>query len=331
MTTDLPGIGLPDFMALLSQLVAALVMISLPHIARREQLFGVPVPEGFRATEPGRFAIRSYRSAIAAATGIAVLGTIWMANSGLVAAGTLLIVAGGTAAFAIQNRNLKPNAIEPSQVREVEVNRPERLPWFVLPGIVPILLLAASAAFLHSHWDRIPERFPIHFTFNGTPNGWTDRTVQSVYGPLIVGSEISVVLLALGLTRWFGSRRPEPIRKPALIMMLAVEWTVGFVFAAIQVGLACSVPIPISLIVFLAVFWMIPAITYAISEASRPSGPTDPRPNECWEGGIIYDNPNDTALFVERRIGFILNIPNHWCLALLCGGLLAIILVEIFL
>jgi uncharacterized membrane protein len=40
----------------------------------------------------------------------------------------------------------------------------------------------------------------------------------------------------------------------------------------------------------------------------------DPTPNECWKGGMIYDNPNDAALFVARRdgVGFTSNMGNPW-------------------
>lgn len=59
---------------------------------------------------------------------------------------------------------------------------------------------------------------------------------------------------------------------------------------------------------------LIPAIAYAIRESNKPSDPIDPTPNECWRGGIIYYNPNDAALFVQRRdgVGFTINMGNRW-------------------
>ena len=48
------------------------------------------------------------------------------------------------------------------------------------------------------------------------------------------------------------------------------------------------------------------------------------RPNECWKGGILYYNPNDSAIFVGRRdgAGFTLNMANPWSWAVLGSPLL---------
>jgi hypothetical protein len=37
---------------LFAQLFVALMMFAIPNITRRDLLFGVPVPDGFRSTEP---------------------------------------------------------------------------------------------------------------------------------------------------------------------------------------------------------------------------------------------------------------------------------------
>ncbi len=59
---------------------------------------------------------------------------------------------------------------------------------------------------------------------------------------------------------------------------------------------------------------LLPAIAYAVHESNKPHDPIDPTPNECWKGGIVYYNPNDAALFVQRRdgIGFTINFANRW-------------------
>jgi uncharacterized membrane protein len=71
---------------------------------------------------------------------------------------------------------------------------------------------------------------------------------------------------------------------------------------------------------------LIPVLAYWAHQSNRPRDPIDPTPNECWRGGLIYHNPNDAALFVQRRdgMGFTINFGNRWSWAL-CAGLLLVL------
>jgi uncharacterized membrane protein len=46
--------------------------------------------------------------------------------------------------------------------------------------------------------------------------------------------------------------------------------------------------------------------------AVRAAG--DSTPDECWKWGLLYINPADPAILVEKRfgIGYTLNLGNHW-------------------
>ena len=56
-----------------------------------------------------------------------------------------------------------------------------------------------------------------------------------------------------------------------------------------------------------------------IRKMSEAGGLIDPTPTECWKGAVFYYNPNDAALFVEKRDGwgYMLNFANRWSWALL--------------
>jgi uncharacterized membrane protein len=232
----------------------------------------------------------------------------------------------GIGGFTMQNRKLKPFAIQPPLVRETTLGPPEPLPWFTWLGIPPLLVLTGVAMYLHAHWYQIPARYPVHFTLGGTPNRWAERTVRGVYGPLLLGGEITVWLVALVFAGWFGSRRSEPMRKPALVVMLTVEWTVALLFGGLPLKLSMGIPIPIPVLALGPLAFLIPASVYSFREYIKPRDPVDPTPNECWKGGILYYNPNDAALFVQRRdgIGFTINTGNRWSWAIY-GGLLLVL------
>ena len=38
--------------------------------------------------------------------------------------------------------------------------------------VTPFAILGGAAIFLGAEWNRIPERFPVHWTLTGQPNGW---------------------------------------------------------------------------------------------------------------------------------------------------------------
>jgi uncharacterized membrane protein len=312
--------------AALGQLVTTLVMLALPHVSRPDLLFGVPVPEGFRSTGAGRSAIRSYRLMIGIPAALSLLAALFLPNPAFAGAAVPALMVLGFAAFVAQNRKLKPFAIQPPQVRQTTLGPPEPLPGFTCLGILPLLLLAGAAMYLHSHWDQIPARYPVHFSYDGTPNRWVNRTVRGVYGPLLLGEELAVFLFGMALAGWYGSRRSESMRKPMLVVMIAVEWMIALLFGAIPLWFAGGIAIPIPALVLGPLVLLIPAMAYAIRESNKPRDSLDPTPNECWKGGIIYYNPNDAALFVQRRdgIGFTVNMANRWSWAIY-GSLLLVV------
>jgi uncharacterized membrane protein len=316
---------LAPLIAAATQLLVAFMLLAIPNMTSRNLLFGVPVPDGFRSTEPARRALRSYRLVIAILTVLSLLGLALFLNPLFHITATLATAALGMATFVAQNRKLKPFAIQPPLVRETTLGPPEPLPGFAWLGIPPLLLLACAAMYLHSHWDQIPARYPVHYSFDGTPNGWAERTVRGVYGPLFFGSELTLWLFALALAGWYGSRRSKPMRKPMVVVMLAVELMIALLFGAIPLKLTGVVAIPTPVMALGPLALLIPAMAYALHESNKPRDP-DPTPNECWRGGIIYYNPNDAALFVQRRdgMGFTVNLANRWSWAIY-GSLLLVL------
>lgn len=319
MTADLPlAIG---------PLLVALLMLAVPHITRPDLLFGVPIPRGFRSSEAGRNALRSYRLWIAITLAASLPTALLLASPAFAIAGAMAPIVAGLSAFVAQNRKLKPFAIQPPLIRQTTLGPTEALPWFTWLGLLPLALLAAAAAYLHSHWDRIPARFPAHYGWNGTPDRWAERTVRGVYGPLVFGAEIAAMLFVFAIALWYGSRS-NSIRKPNLVLLLVSEWSATLIITMFPLDLAGGIQIPTPLMVIAPLALLIPAVAYAYRESVKPRDPIDPTPNECWKGGMIYYNPDDAALFVQKRdgIGFTLNMANRWGWALV--GVLALVLAS---
>jgi uncharacterized membrane protein len=232
-------------------------------------------------------------------------------------------VAGGIG-FAWQNRRLAAAAVQFTGPREVDLTEaPDKLPRFAWFATGPFLILAASAMWLFLHWDSIPERFPVHWGAGGQPNRWADRTTKGVYGVLLFGGELCVWLTIMALAGWFGARRSRT-RRTMFGCMIAAEYLLGLLFALIS--LQAPLGIPVWVIVLAPMVILIPLVAAMVRKMAEPGEPVDPTPNECWKAGILYYNPDDAALFVEKRdgYGYTFNFANRWSWALLLGMALVV-------
>jgi uncharacterized membrane protein len=300
---------------LVPHIVMSVLMFAIPHLTRREVLFGLVVPPDFRSQPEARSAIRSFRLAVAIPALIGAV-SIPLLISRFVAVGILapmITIAAGFTSFVMQNRRLARFAVTPEPIRELELSdEPERLPWFAWLGFAPLLFLGAVAMYLHANWDRIPERRPVHWGLDGQPNRWVDRSVQGVYGPLILAAEMMLWLFGFALAIWYGSRRSEPLRKPALTVFLVLQWVLAVTIPGSALQSMLGIPVQVLVAVPIAIIAF--TVVYLIKKNRQSIGPVDPTPRECWKGGILYYNPNDPVLFVGRRdgAGFTLNIANPW-------------------
>jgi uncharacterized membrane protein len=293
----------------------SLIMFFLPHLTRREILFGVVLPADFRSGPDGRHSIHVFQraisiSALAGFVIIPLVGVRFPAVSMLASMSTILV---GFTTFIIQNRKLKAFGIQHQSVRELELTaEPERLPRIAWLGLVPILIFAVTAVYLHAYWDSIPDSRPIHWGLDGQPDRWAERSIRGVYGPIVLAAEMTLWLFGFALAVWYGARRSEPLRRPALTVFIVLTW----VFALLVPGGTVQplIPLPSAVSVALAMAVILFSVIYLIKKNRESRGPLDPTPNECWKGGILYYNPNDPVLFVGRRdgAGFTLNMGNRW-------------------
>jgi uncharacterized membrane protein len=296
-------------------------------MTRRELLFAVPVPPDFRHSRAGQHAIRMFRLVIAVVV-VAAAGALLLSPADFLsvtaAVAPIAILLAGVVCFRWQNRALAAAAVQFTRPREAEMTvAPDKLPWFAWLTAGPFVMLATAAYWLYLHGDRIPARFPVHFGADGQPNRWAERTIKGVYGPLFFGAELCAWLLLMALAGWFGSRRSRS-RPVMLGGVIAVEYMLGLLFAL--VAIQPLVGIPIWLVALSPMVILIPLIVVMTNKMSQPWEPMDPTPNECWKASVFYYNPNDAALFVEKRdgLGYTFNFANRRSWALLLGLVLVI-------
>jgi len=185
-------------------------------------------------------------------------------------------------------------------------------PRLLILQLGPFAILLATAGYLQARWDQIPDRFPIHWGIGGVPNGWSTRTPESVYGPLLFGAAlvIGISLLAYAISH-SAQRVPVTGDEPGkgdfahriALVLLGVEFFVAAVLSMVALPPFTGSPgvVPI---VILAVVMIASAILLSRwLSRGRVSAQHSPADDACWKLGMFYFNPDDSALFVEKRIG----------------------------
>jgi hypothetical protein len=317
------GAGVAVLLA--SMALLPVVAQMLPALSRPGVFFGVTVDPGFGGTKEGRRVLRRFRrqvwvhfvlSASVAAAG-ALRGRPW-----LIAAGILWQTVRMGWAFWAARRDALPHAVPEEPVREATLAvRDLTLPGGVAGQAGPFLILAAAALWLRARWDDIPERFPIHWDLAGTPNGWSERTVGGVYGPLLMAAAVALVLLGVARRIVTSSRDPsDRSRQANLAVLLGVEYLV----AAVAAVSAC-LPLAASPGALLPALVVLPPVVTAalvvymvrVAREVQPVG-SDGGPDRHWKGGLFYVNRGDPALLVPKRsgMGYTLNYgrPLAWIL-----------------
>jgi uncharacterized membrane protein len=298
------------------------VFWALPLWSRPGTFFSVTVVPNFRNSPEAARVLRGYRIEILAHLAIAfalmMMGAVRRETVFLVFS-VLWLVVGPLIAISRGHAKAMPYAVVHSTTREASLApRPTHLPGGWLLQLTPFAILLLTAAYLSAHWDQIPDRFPVHWGIDGQPNGWSVRTPMGVYGPLCFGAGLVATISLLGYGISHAARRIpgvpsdegtiDPGHRISLVL-IGVEF-----FVAAMLSLVGMLPLtgspgvaPILILaggMIVCVVLLIRWQSQGLAAHAAMGHPGDGTPDDCWKLGLFYFNPDDAALFVEKRIGF---------------------------
>jgi len=334
----------PEMWIALSPIVMLAVMLHYMPLWRRQNLwFGVTVPPGFRQTPEARQVLRQYRRRIWAAAAVAgVVGSLAGVSSlarassmvWLLPGSVLLLTFTAIAVFALARNRILPFSREVTTRSAPLTRDTEALPGGTSVAIGPLGILLATALYLHANWQWIPDKFPVHWGFSGAPDRWAARSRLAVYGPLLAGVVLTLLLLMLGeaILRYSPRARVAEtaewtarFRRVNLRLLVVVTWGTALVlswFAVLPLFsnsklLDLGWVAPVLLLGAVA-----PLVWQLIRLSQEPGTASDGTPDYAWKLGQFYYNPEDPALIVEKRVGvgYTLNFGNRaswWFVGLL--------------
>ena len=211
--------------------------------------------------------------------------------------------------------------------------------------LTPFALLAAMGAYLAARWESIPERFATHWNGNLQPDAWADKDPWAVASPLLMGAGMCllVLLMAAWMSRGLWASPPPGAEAMSNARRRAIGWLLlganlfmAVVFAAVAASPLLRTPeaakgfvvaiLVISLVgpLVLLVAWFAAFGKHFMASHRRSEARDDPHAapygdrleDRFWKAGLVYYNPGDPALWVEKRfgIGYTLNFarPAAW-------------------
>jgi uncharacterized membrane protein len=349
-----------NFFFMLTILMISTVVLSgfllykLPGLTRPDIYFSVTIRPDFRQSESAREIQASYRRQIIlhSLIGIAlIILAIRLKLPGALVVGVLWQVGGFLAAFLSARKKVMPHAIEPSAVREADLAPAKmELPGGWLAQAAPFAILMVTGLWLRMHWNEIPDRFPVHWGFDGRPNGWGARTPAGVFAPILMGIATCGGLFLLNHAIAAFSRRIRVggraaaaegrFRHIMLCIMLGSEFFVALLLSWVGLlALRATQEGPNPAVILLGTLGLAAVVTFVLirtgqggtrladaSHSAFESGGEDTpigdrTPDRYWKAGMFYINPDDPAVMVESRfgVGYTLNLgrPLAWAILIL--------------
>jgi uncharacterized membrane protein len=337
------------------------VFVLTARLTRPDIFFSFTVEPSLRQSAAGRAILRQFSRMVLFSTliglGLTLAGLLCglapALGAALMLGGAFVAFAGLATAYATARAQVRPYRVQPSREREVAVKPRSTRPvggWLGQAG--PFLILALAAVCLWWQWDAIPARFPIHWNLYGRPDGWANKSGRSVFGSVLLGAMLCLLVglmmngLARGVRRIHSSGLEGETESQFLRMMLwlvlALEYGAAALFGfspilpprLTAILVVAALPVTAAIVVVALRSgqggWRLRGHASPIAPANQaPAG--DRTPDECWKWGLFYYNPADPALWVEKRfgIGWTVNFgkPSAWFL--LGGGLLFAVAVSV--
>ncbi len=200
-----------------------------------------------------------------------------------------------------------------------------------------VLAILATATFLIWQYPSLPALLPVHFTWDGRPNGWQYRTLPRVLLPVFIQAGIFLTCAAIGSLLLYrkdaATARAQPDAQAAVtateaVMSMGAIWVVFQAYAAyaltsLWAGGAATLGAGYSVSELAGLL-----ITVVVAvRAQRQLAAPEPLPYvpSHWRLGQLYCNANHPALFVPTRNGrrWTLNFGRRNAVVLL-GAVLGI-------
>ena len=315
----------PTLLFLLVPLVQAVIFHAAPRLSRPGIFFSVTVDEAFATGREGRTRLTRYRLivwAAAVASIVAKLATDSPIGFFMLAG---LVTLAGFCAWIWTYRQVRPHAVTVTGVRTASLRpRDVSMPGGMWFAAGPFLLLAVTALIIYLRWDQIPA-----------------GTTKNPFAPLLIAGTMILMTTLIGssIVRYTrqvatdgpAARAEQRFKNIQVLYLTVAAYIMAVTFSGLAIMSAFAIKSPfnggplavlIPVLNIAMVVWMLrvgQGGQRGLSPEARGAIQGDATPDSAWKGGgLLYFNPSDPAIWVEKRIGigYTVNFanPRTWLL-----------------
>ncbi|PPA71055.1 DUF1648 domain-containing protein [Jeotgalibacillus proteolyticus] len=339
-------------------LPVALILTCIPYLTRRTESFGVSIPESVYDSEPLQVIRKRYVRAMIVLMIVLLGGFVWAGSTvnaneetlSLVfaAAISLLLVLsfGIYLKFHNEMKRLKTDSnwtqgktqkvVVRTDFREQKLNYSNL--WYVIPFAITIVTTLLTALF----YDRLPNVLPMKVNFAGEVTNAVEKSYRTAFLFPIMQSYLILVFIFINTIiakskQQLNAEAPERsfqqltlFRRRWSLFLLFTSTLLTIMFSFIQWSYFYQANQNLVTIVSLVFSGIILVTAIALSFSTGQGGSRiqtggaeqedsiDRDDDVHWKLGQIYFNPNDPALFLEKRfgVGWTINFgrPAAWLL-----------------
>ncbi|HDA6214471.1 TPA: DUF1648 domain-containing protein, partial [Clostridioides difficile] len=194
---------------------------------------------------------------------------------------------------------------------------------FKIIYLIPILFTLGMSIFIAFNYNKLPDSIATHWNINGSPDVFIDKSFLNVFK--LIGTDFCLMVLlyitSIGSiksrikidTNRIEESRVENIKYlnkiGYLFLILMIIMTTQFFTTLLSIKTKLSTAMNITTL--LVIIYLI--ATYINSPNLKFNSSYSPEEDEkYWIAGIMYNNPNDPSLMVNKRfgIGWTINFGN---------------------
>ncbi len=225
--------------------------------------------------------------------------------------------------------------------------------------LIPIAILIINVVISLVMYDKLPDIIPMHWNINGEVDNWADKS----YGAVLFSSFTQIFIVGIMFFAYksitmakvqIDASRPEEsriqIKKSRKIwglFIIGMTIVLSLLFSLINIMILQILPISANtftvITVGICILMLVVTIILAVKvgqggsrlKVKRTSINNDEQTKDddnYYKWGLIYYNPNDPSIFIEKRfgIGWTINFGNKLGVLVFGALILAIVLFVVF-
>lgn len=195
--------------------------------------------------------------------------------------------------------------------------------WFIIPFIITLIM----AILTYINYDKIPGQIPTHFDFKGNATTWKEKSYFSVFWPTI--TQLFMIGMFIFVNGIIGKAKQQisatnPERSIAQNRIFRKRWSLYTIimgsgtvllFAFVQLTLIYQIS-PLVMTAVIGIFTLGAILGSVYLSITTGQGGSrvkvtkgvdgqeiDRDDDSYWKLGQFYFNPEDPAVFIEKRFG----------------------------